>query len=90
MIGKEKEYCEYLKKKIEECEKEFVEAKHELYEFYGGCTESYELDVERAWSRMKDELHWWFITAKERNVNKELLKEVFSDYCCYEEWEENY
>lgn len=86
-MGKEKEYCEYLKEKIEELENEFVEEKNELYEFYGGCTESYDLDVERAWDRMKEQLHWWFITAKERNVNKELLKEIFSDYYWYEKWE---
>lgn len=83
-MEKEKEYCEYLKGKIEECEKEFVEAKHELYDFYGGCTDSCEIEVEWAWNRMKEEICWWFITAKERNVNKELLKEIFSDY--YEQW----
>ena len=53
-MEKEKEYCEYLKGKIEECEKEFVEAKHELYDFYGGCTDSCEIEVEWAWNRMKE------------------------------------
>ena len=75
----EKKYCDFLKGEITEIEKSFEETLKDSFEFYGGYTDSYDLEVSNLQEERKSSLLWWFITATERGVSEENLKEVFGE-----------
>lgn len=74
-----KKYCDFLKGEITEIEKSFEETLKDSFEFYGGYTDSYDLEVSNLQEERKSSLLWWFITATERGVSEENLKEVFGE-----------
>lgn len=77
----EKKYCDFLKGEIEKIEKEFEENCKDSYEFNGGYTDSHDLEVGNLQEERRESLLWLFITATERGVCTENLKEVFGkDY----------
>ena len=75
----EKKYCDFLKREIAEIENKFERDRKDSIEFYGGFTGSCEMAVDNLREEMKNSLQWLFVTAIERGVCTENLKEVFGD-----------
>lgn len=72
-------YCDFLKREIAEIEDKFERDRKDSIEFYGGFTGSCEMDIGNLQEEMKDSLQWLFVTATERGVCPENLKEVFGE-----------
>ena len=75
----EKKFCDFLKGEIKKIEIEFEENRKDSFEFNGGYTDSHDLEVSNLQEERKNSLLWWFITATERGVSEENLKEVFGE-----------
>lgn len=75
----EKKYCDFLKREIAEIENKFEGDRKDALEFYGGFTGSCEMAVDNLQEEMKNSLLWLFVTATERGVCEENLKEVFGE-----------
>ncbi len=75
----EKKFFDFLKGEIKKIEIEFEENRKDSFEFNGGYTGSHDLEVSNLLEERKNSLLWWFITATERGVSEENLKEVFGE-----------
>lgn len=75
----EKKYCDFLKEEIEKIENEFEENCKDSLEFNGGYTDSHDLEIANLQEERRNSLLWLFVTATERGVCDENLKEVFGE-----------
>lgn len=76
---KEKEYCGFLFQELEKIEARHEERREEALEYYGGMSDSCEMELDAA----DDERRWaigdLIAKAEERGVSPENLEEIFGD-----------
>lgn len=66
-------------REITEIENKFERDRKDSIEFYGGFNGSCEMAVDNLRDELKSSLQWLFVTATERGVCTENLKEVFGE-----------